>query len=93
MSEEQKHTPELLAALQGLVELYSRPGESRNDAFERRAKQFFEDTGVTALGKDCAYERETHDERMKIYHDWINARVDRARAAISSATGQDGGGQ
>lgn len=82
--------PELYEALDGVEQLFALHGETSIERFERIAAQFYSDTGLLAPGKDApaAGNQPDHPERRAAYDTWINAKVDRARAALAKARGE-----
>jgi hypothetical protein len=80
--------PDLYEALADLAEVFALPGENSIDRFERLAAWFRKDTGYLAPGKDqpmCGPDQPDGDELRAIYDAWYQAKIDRARAALSRA--------
>jgi hypothetical protein len=74
-------------ALAGLEALWQRPGENANDAFERIAADFWQETGYLRPGKDlpAAMGAGCDEERQDAWKGWVARRVDMAREAIQAA--------
>ncbi len=77
--------PELLEALIWREQFEAREGEGSNDRFERVAEIFYRETGYLRPGKDCRVE--PMEVRQQAWEEWLRAGNERARAAISHATG------
>jgi len=77
----------LVEALAELQDVFAREGEGSLERFERLAEMFRKDTGYLAPGKDpgmCSRQPDGYELR-RIYDDWFNAKVVRAREALAQA--------
>jgi len=80
--------PELLEALKDLLLIFRTPGESYIEQSERIADLFFKETGYLAPGKSepsGMWSEERDAQRLKAWEQWVAARTDRARQAITQA--------
>ena len=77
--------PDLLEALKGLMVFYKAANEDSFVRFERLADEFKAETGYIRPGKDCV--RDSPEERERAWNEWVDAKIDRARAAIAKAEG------
>lgn len=81
--------PDLYEALADLADVFALPGENSVERFERLAAMFRTDTGYLAPGKDQPMfgpDQPDGDELRAIYDGWYQAKIDRARAALTKAT-------
>jgi hypothetical protein len=77
--------PDLLRALDGLLLVCGRTGDSLED-FEEQAKAFRKETRMHRPGKDIAAasgDTTTHEERRQAYSAWVEGKINAARAAIA----------
>ncbi len=73
----------LRSAIRGLLDLFSEPGESATDRYERVAERFYFETGFMRPGKSQPLEFQATDEqRATAYEKWIEKRLDAARKAL-----------
>lgn len=76
---------EVLKALNGLVLVCGRTGNSLDD-FEEQAAAFRRETGVTRPGKDipaASGEDDSHENRRAAYSAWVMSKVEAARKALA----------
>ena len=72
---------ELAEALRRMEQFDKRHGESSNECFERIATTFYVETGYLRPGKDCR--RNTPEERMTAWEEWVDAQYALAREALA----------
>ena len=80
--------PDLLRALDGLVMVCGRTGDSLED-FEEQAALFYKETRMMRPGKDIGAlsdDRTTHNERREAYNAWVEGKINAARVAVNAAT-------
>jgi len=74
----------LREALEGVMALHKRTGESWNEHFERVGGLFYRETGMLRPGKDSSpHTGPSGSERQEEFDKWVAAKFDAARAALS----------